>query len=99
MGQTPFWRHGAVINDWAQKYAMANPEDLNFSTHLDRYNGEILFAYSEYNQHYGEEHASLVSSAFTKVQLEQVNNCGHEIIHFGWNHFYPVVIEFLDKIL
>lgn len=93
----PFWRPGAVISNWAQKYAVDNPEDLDFTSQLSQYNQKILFAYSENNDSYGKTHAELVSSAYPNVQLEEIKDCGHEIIHFGWNNFYPIVKNYLDE--
>jgi len=98
-GQLPFWRAGAVLAKWAQEYAPDNQTDMDFTTNLSQYDTKVLFAYSELNSHYGEAHAVLVSSAYPNVQLEQIGNCGHEIIHFGWTDFYPLVLEYIEEIL
>lgn len=95
VGTTPIWRLGAVLSDLAQNYAMDNPEELNFTANLSSYTNSVLFAYSENNEHYGLEHAQLVSAAYRNVQLEQINDCGHEIIHYGWDAFYPIVKAYL----
>ena len=97
--QAPFWRPGAVLSSWAQNYASENPEDIDFTTNLSQYTTRVLFAYSELNHHYGKEHATIVSSAYPSVQLEQIPNCGHEIIHFGWTDMYPMVLDYLEMVL
>jgi len=92
----PFWRQGAILFNWAQPYAMDHPEELDFTANLSSYTNKVLFAYSELNEHYGEEHAQLVSDAYPQVQLEKIDGCGHEIIHFGWEAFYPIVKAYLN---
>ena len=92
----PFYRPGAVLFNWAQPYAADNPEEMDFTTNLSQYTNTVLFAYSERNTHYGLDHAASVSAAYPQVQLEMVSGCGHEIIHFGWEAFYPIVKAYLN---
>jgi len=92
----PFWRLGSVLSNWAQTYAPDHPEEMDFTANLSSYQTEVLFAYSENNVHYGREHALLVSGAYPNVQLQEVKACGHEIIHFGWDEFYPIVKAYLN---
>lgn len=92
---TPFSRLGAVLSNWAQTYAPDHPEEMDFTANLSNYTTSVLFAYSANNEHYGLEHAQLVSAAYPNVQLEQIPDCGHEIIHFGWDAFYPIVKDYL----
>ncbi len=92
----PFFRPGAVLSNITQPYAAENPDEMDFTANLSQYNKSVLFAYSEKNVHYGEEHAKLVSAAYPNVQLEKINGCGHEIINFGWEEFYPIVKAYLN---
>lgn len=94
-GPFPYRRLGGMISNWAQPYAQEHPEEMDFTANLSQYQTKILFAYSENNTHYGEEHALLVSSEYPDVQLEKINGCGHEIILFGWEEFYPIVKDYL----
>lgn len=96
-GPLPYRRFGAVLSDWAQNYAIAHPEEMDFTANLSNYQNEILFAYSENNDAYGDEHAKEVSAAFPSVNLEKVEGCGHEIIHFGWDNFFPAVVDYLNQ--
>lgn len=91
----PFWRLGAEQFWFVQTYGPNNPEDLDFTANLSQYEEKVLFVYSENNEHYGLEHAQLVSAAYPNVQLEQIENCGHEIVHFGWDSFYPKIKAYL----
>lgn len=95
----PFWRYGAVCNMASLELAQNNPEDMNFTTNLVSYNKKVLFAFSELNHAYGQEHAELLSSSFNKVQLVEIPNCGHEIIQFGWKDFHPIIKTYLTEIL
>ncbi len=96
---TPFWRSGAVLSNFAHPYASDHPEEMDFTTNLHEYTTSVLFAYSENNEHYGRTHAELVSSAYPNVQLEQIDDCGHEIIYFGWEDFYPIIVDYVKNVL
>lgn len=93
----PFWRYGAILSNWARTYAPEHPDQMNFTSNLHMYKSKVLFAYSELNTHYGKEHAELVSNAYPNIQLEQIAGCGHEIVHFGWENFYPLVVDYIDE--
>jgi len=95
----PIWRLGAVISKYSQNYAAENPDEMDFTENLSQFNKKILFAYSELNTHYGEEHALLVSSEYPNVQLELIPECGHEIIHNNWTYLYPKVLTYIKEIL
>ena len=94
-----YWRYGAVCNATSIKLAIDNPEQLNFTTNLSAYNKKVLFAYSELNLSYGREHAEEVSSFLSQVELFEIPGCGHEIPQFGWNHYYPIIKNYLSEIL
>lgn len=94
----PAWRIGAVHWIWAQTYANENPGDMDFTANLGQYSTKVLFAYSENNEAYGKAHAELLSSAYPNVQLEEIPDCGHEIPHAGWTHFYPLVTNYLTEL-
>jgi len=96
---SPYWRYGSVCNSASISLAINNPEQLDFTKNLSNYPSKILFAYSELNPAYGKEHAELVSSALTNVELIEVKGCGHEIPQFGWNNYYPIIKTYLTEIL
>lgn len=95
-GPYPFWRFGAVCTSAAFEYVKKHPFD--FTTHLQHYTTKVLFVYSELNRTYGKEHAAFVSSAYPNVQLAEVKGTGHEMVHFGWDNFYPVAKAYLNSI-
>jgi len=92
----PFWRLGGFMFSWAQDYAIEHPEEMDFTANLSKYENSVLFAYSENNEHYGEDHARLVSAAYPNVELVKIDNSGHEMIHFGWESFYPIIKAYLN---
>lgn len=96
---SPFWRMGAICSITSIQLAIDHPEQLDFTANLNRYQSKVLFAYSELNSAYGLEHAEWVSAPFPLVQLEEIKGCGHEMPHFGWNNFYPVIQNYLTEIL
>ncbi len=95
-GPVPFWRVGAVCSSAAAEYVREHPFD--FTTNLQQYTSNVLFAYSELSEAYGQEHAEHVSSAYPNVELVQINGTGHEIPYFGWDNFYPVAKAYLATI-
>ena len=94
-----YWRYGSVCNSASIDLAINHPEQLDFTKNLKDYSQKILFTYSELNEAYGIEHAQLVSSALTNVELVEIKGCGHEIPEYGWNEFYPVVKDYLIETL
>lgn len=95
----PAWRYGAELFNFSFPFAEQNPEAMDFTQHLNDYKTQILFVYSENNQAYGEEHARLVSSAYPNVRLEEIQNCGHEIINTSWDYLYPIIQDYLEQTL
>jgi len=95
----PYWRYGAVCNSSSIDLAINNPEQLDFTQNLSAYTTKVLFTYSELNSSYGQEHAQLVSAPFMDVDLVEIADCGHEMPHFGWNNFLPVIQNYLTEIL
>ena len=95
----PFWRYGAVCNAASMELAQSNPEDMNFTKNLSEYKQQVLFAYSELNPAYGSEHAEKLAASFDNASLIEIPNCGHEIIHFGWEEYYPIIKSYLEEIL
>ena len=94
-GPYPFWRNGAVsfeaLNENADRYG------FNFTTNLQQYSREVLFLYSENNSAYGANWAETVSKPFPNVEIDIVNNCGHEMLYFGWADMYPKVLNYLSQ--
>ncbi len=97
--QLPFWRYGAVCSSASLELAQANQADMDFTQNLANYPTKVLFAYSELNQAYGKEHAELVSAFYPSVNLVEISGCGHEIPHFGWENFRPLILEYLQEIM
>jgi proline iminopeptidase len=95
-GPYPFWRNGAVsfqeLNKNAEKYG------FNFTTRLGQYSAKVLFLYSENNSAYGLSWAETVSSPFANAEIEIVENCGHEMLWFGWADMYPKVLTYLSQL-
>lgn len=94
-GHYPFWRNGAVVFDalldHAEKY------DFDFTTHLHKFPTKVLFLYSEFNKSYGLSWAEKVSAPYPNAELQLVKNCGHEILYFAWDDFYPLALTYLNK--
>ena len=76
----------------AEKY------NFDFTTNLHSYSTKVLFLYSERNQAYGADWATTVSSPYPDVQLEQVKDCGHEMLYFGWTDLYPKAAAYLNSL-
>jgi proline iminopeptidase len=94
-GPYPMWRKGAVCASASKEYARAHAFD--FTAHLQQYTPKVLFVYSELNEAYGKNWAVQVSSAYPHVQLEEIRGVGHEIVHFGWDKFYPIAKAYLNS--
>jgi len=99
VGFAPYWRYGAICSMASIELAINNPKQMNFTTNLNSYTSKVLFSYSELNTAYGVEHAELVSSALPNVELVEILDSGHEIPHFGWDNFYPIIQNYLSEIL
>lgn len=95
-GPTPFWRNGSVCSSASFDYAKKHSFD--FTTNLQQYTTKVLFGYSELNKQYGEAYALRVSSAIPNVQLVKFNGTGHSIPYFGWDNYYPVVLNYLNEV-
>jgi proline iminopeptidase len=95
-GPYPFWRNGAVafsaLIENAEKYG------FDFTTELNKFPTKVLFMYSENNKAYGLQWAEKVSAPFQKKDIQLVLNCGHEMLYFGWNDFYPKALTYLNKL-
>lgn len=99
LGFSPYWRYGSICSSASIEMAINNPEQMDFTTNLSDYTTKILFAYSELNTAYGSEHASLLSSYLPNVELVLIHDSGHEIPHFGWDNFYPIIQNYLNEII
>ena len=97
-GPVPFWRGGAVVND--ALFTIADAQGFDFTTNLGQFDTQVLFAYSENNTAYGEQHARNVSSAYQNVQFFLVDDAGHDMLTFprGWQNFYPVALSYLNNL-
>jgi proline iminopeptidase len=95
-GPVPFWRYGSVIS--TALFDIAEKENFDWRTNLSQYKTKVLFCYSELNTAYGAAHAQLLASSYPTVQLEKINGCGHEILYFGWDRFYPIAKTYLNSL-
>lgn len=95
-GQYPFWRRGAIMAK--ALFDIADRDGFDWTQNLHNYHTKVLFIYSELNRAYGLAHAQNVSAAYPNVQLEETKGAGHEMIHFGWSHFYPVALTYLNEL-
>jgi proline iminopeptidase len=95
-GPYPFWRNGAVV--FEEMIDVAEKEGFDFTTSLEKFTEKILFVYSELNTAYGPEWAQKVASAYPNYELAEVKGTGHEILYFGWNDFYPIVLSYLNEL-
>lgn len=95
-GVYPFWRSGAVVQ--AALFEIADHDDFDFTGNLSQYTTPVLFMYSELNTAYGLAHAQRVSSAYPNVLLTRIEGTGHEIPWFGWENYYPTVLEYLNAL-
>ena len=95
-GPYPNWRSGAVVQ--VALLEIAEEEGLDFTTNLSQFTTPVVFMFSELNRAYGPAHAQLVSSAYPNAQLKLIKGTGHEILWFGWEHYYPTVLEYLSEL-
>lgn len=95
-GHYPFWRQGAV----AFQALITNAEkyDFDFTTDLNHFTTKVLFLYSENNSAYGRGWAEKVSAPYPHIDLQQVNDCGHEMLHFGWTDLHPKALNYLNEL-
>jgi proline iminopeptidase len=92
----PYWRAGAVTFD--ALYTLGDKLKPDWTTNLSQFRTRVLFVYSQNNRAYGEAHARKVSGAFPNVQLERIDDAGHDMISFprGFANFFPVALTYLN---
>lgn len=97
-GTLPFWRGGAIVN--RALFELGEKEKPDWTTNLQQYTARVLFVYSQRNKAYGLDHARKVSSAYPNVQLERIDEAGHDLLTFpaGWNHFFPMALTYLESL-
>jgi len=95
-GSLPFWRNGAVVFD--ALYNLGEKQQPDWTTNLAQFRVRVLFVYSQNNRAYGEAHARRVSGAFPNVQLERINDAGHDMLSFprGFANFFPLALTYLN---
>lgn len=94
----PFWRAGAVVNK--ALFELGEKQQPDWTGNLQMFTPPILFVYSERNKAYGLDHARYVSSAYQQVQLQRIDNAGHDFLSFpsGWIQFFPVALQYLNSL-
>lgn len=97
-GLLPFWRSGAIVNQ--ALFELGEEYEPDWTTNLSQFDTKVLFLYSERNAAYGLEHAQKVSSAYSNVQLERIDDAGHDMLSFdaGWNNFFPIGLNYLNSL-
>ncbi|TNE80749.1 MAG: alpha/beta hydrolase [Bacteroidetes bacterium] len=95
-GPFPFWRNGAAV---LQAFSsISENEGFDFTTDLDQFQKKVLFIYGEKNKSYGLSFAKKEAAFFPLAELVQIENTGHQMIHFNWNSVYPKVLNYLTSI-
>ena len=92
----PYWRGGAVVFD--ALYNLGTKQKPDRTTNLAQFRTRVLFVYSQNNRAYGEAHARRVSGAYPNVQLERINDAGHDMLSFprGFQNFFPLAVRYLN---
>ena len=95
-GPSPFWRNGAAV---LQAFIdISEKEGFDFTKNLSQFQTKVLFLYGENNKSYGLSFAQKEAAFFSKTQITQINDTGHEMIYFKWNSVYPVVLNYLNSL-
>lgn len=95
-GALPCWRSGAVVFD--ALYNLGKKQKPDWTLDLAQFRTRVVFVYSQNNTAYGEAHARKVSGAFLNVQLERINDAGHDMLSFprGFANFFPLALNYLN---
>ena len=95
-GSSPFWRYGAEslngLLEYADKYG------FDATGNLDQYTKKVLFLYTENNKAYGDVLAHEEAANFPNAEVAKINDTGHEMIYFGWDKVFPVVLSYLNSL-
>lgn len=95
-GPSPSWRNGAVVlNKFVE---IADTKGFDFTTNLQQYETSVLFIYGENNKSYGLSFAQKEAAFFPNAQIKQIDDTGHEMIHFKWNNIHPIVLTYLNSL-
>jgi hypothetical protein len=54
--------------------------------------------YSEDNRAYGRWWAEQVSAPYPNVDLQMVEDSGHEMFYFGWASLYPKALNYFNQL-
>ena len=95
-GPSPFWRNGAIVLKAFTD--VSENEGFDFTTNLGQFQTEVLFIYGENNQSYGLSFAEKEAEFFPQSRIVQIDDTGHEMIHFKWPSVQPVVLEYLNSL-
>jgi proline iminopeptidase len=95
-GPFPFWRCGAV--SIARFMEIGEEDGFDFTTNLDQYQAHVLLLYSEDNKAYGKAFAQTEADYFPNATIAQVDDTGHEMLHFQWNNVHPLVLTYLNSL-
>lgn len=95
-GPSPFWRNGAAV--FQAFIDISENEGFDFTNNLNQFQTKVLFIYGENNKSYGLGFAQREASFFPNSEIIQIDDTGHEMIHFKWNLVQPVVLEYLNAL-
>jgi proline iminopeptidase len=97
-GHVPFWRLGAACS--SALFEVGEREKPDWTRNLRAFTTKILFVYREHNEAYGYSYAQHVSAAYPNVQLERIDDAGHDMLtcHKGWNNFLPIALNYLNEL-
>lgn len=93
---SPFWRYGSVV--LTALVEIGEEKGFDFTTNLDEYPHNVLFLYGENNKAYGLSFAQKEAAHFPHATIAQVDDTGHEMIYFGWDNVYPLVLNYLNSL-
>lgn len=95
-GPSPFWRNGATV--FQAMVDISEADGFDFTTNLNQYATKVLFIYGENNQSYGLSFAQKEAVFFPNSEITQIDDTGHEMIHFKWSLVHPVVLNYLNSL-
>lgn len=95
-GPSPYWRNGAVM--LKKLGEIAEKDGYDFTTNLSNYTPKVLFLYGQNNKAYGLEFAKKEAENFKSYEIKQIDNTGHEMIHFKWNLIYPIALTYFNSL-
>jgi proline iminopeptidase len=79
-------------------YGKGNAEGIEGPSPFWRNGTKVLMLYSENNKAFGEAIALQEASAYPHAEIAEVKGTGHEMIYFGWDNVYSLVLPYLNSL-